>query len=98
MAPSSANAASASVGGRRRVGASTVLRRPVRKRRRSGIMMGFPGPLAQLVEQRTLNPLVVGSNPTRPTTPFKHLASAPAGAICFVPLPGRCALSAGMAA
>jgi galactonate dehydratase len=27
----------------------------------------FAGPLAQLVEQRTLNPLVVGSNPTRPT-------------------------------
>ena len=26
------------------------------------------GSLAQLVEQRTLNPLVVGSTPTRPTT------------------------------
>lgn len=26
------------------------------------------GPLAQLVEQLTLNQLVVGSNPTRPTT------------------------------
>src|SRR5690606_24701120 len=26
------------------------------------------GPLAQLVEQWTLNPLVVGSSPTRPTT------------------------------
>ncbi len=25
------------------------------------------GPLAQLVEQWTFNPLVVGSNPTRPT-------------------------------
>ncbi len=25
------------------------------------------GALAQLVEQRTLNPLVVGSNPPRPT-------------------------------
>ena len=25
------------------------------------------GPLAQLVEHRTLNPMVVGSNPTRPT-------------------------------
>ncbi len=25
------------------------------------------GPLAQLVEQRTFNPLVVGSIPTRPT-------------------------------
>jgi hypothetical protein len=27
-----------------------------------------PGPLAQLVEQLTLNQLVVGSNPTRPTS------------------------------
>ena len=27
----------------------------------------FNGPLAQLVEQLTLNQLVVGSNPTRPT-------------------------------
>jgi hypothetical protein len=25
------------------------------------------GPLAQLVEQRTFNPLVIGSNPIRPT-------------------------------
>ena len=32
------------------------------------------GPLAQLVEQRTLNPLVVGSIPTRPTKDFKGLA------------------------
>ena len=37
------------------------------------------GPLAQLVEQRTLNPLVVGSNPTRPTTPFTTRAGALAG-------------------
>ena len=35
------------------------------------------GSLAQLVEQRTLNPLVVGSNPTRPTTPF----TTPAGVL-----------------
>ena len=27
------------------------------------------GTLAQLVEQRTFNPLVAGSNPARPTTP-----------------------------
>jgi hypothetical protein len=27
----------------------------------------FDGPLAQLVEQRTFNPLVAGSNPARPT-------------------------------
>ena len=32
------------------------------------------GSLAQLVEQRTLNPLVVGSIPTRPTNPSKGLA------------------------
>jgi hypothetical protein len=29
------------------------------------------GSLAQLVEQRTLNPLVVGSTPTRPTNEYK---------------------------
>ena len=29
----------------------------------------FIGTLAQLVEQRTFNPLVNGSNPLRPTTP-----------------------------
>ena len=31
----------------------------------------FIGTLAQLVEQRTFNPLVNGSNPLRPTTHFK---------------------------
>ena len=34
------------------------------------------GPLAQLVEQETLNLLVVGSTPTRPTK-FKHLRAPP---------------------
>ncbi len=33
------------------------------------------GPLAQLVEQLTLNQLVVGSIPTRPTNLNKHLPS-----------------------
>ena len=33
------------------------------------------GSLAQLVEQRTFNPLVAGSNPARPTTLY---ASSPA--------------------
>jgi hypothetical protein len=33
---------------------------------------GFEGPLAQLVEQLTLNQLVVGSIPTRPTN-FDHI-------------------------
>ena len=31
----------------------------------------FRGPLAQSVEQRTFNPLVEGSNPSRPTTFLK---------------------------
>src|SRR3546814_10805938 len=31
-------------------------------------MPGFCGPLAQLVEQKTFNLLVDGSNPSRPTT------------------------------
>ena len=30
------------------------------------------GPLAQRLEQRTHNPLVVGSNPTGPTNPIKR--------------------------
>ena len=34
---------------------------------------GFQGPLAQLVEQLTLNQLVVGSIPTRPTNSIKYL-------------------------
>jgi hypothetical protein len=33
---------------------------------------GFIGPLAQLVEQLTLNQLVVGSIPTRPTISLKN--------------------------
>ena len=35
------------------------------------------GPLAQLVEQWTLNPLVVSSIPTRPTTRTSRRRSAP---------------------
>jgi hypothetical protein len=34
--------------------------------------MVFEGPLAQLVEQLTLNQLVVGSIPTRPTNLLKN--------------------------
>src|SRR5579864_8803587 len=34
------------------------------------------GPLAQLVEQRTLNPLVVGSIPTRPTNKIRVYSGA----------------------
>jgi hypothetical protein len=34
----------------------------------------FIGPLAQLVEQLTLNQLVVGSIPTRPTNKIKALS------------------------
>ena len=40
------------------------------------------GPLAQLVEQRTLNPLVVGSIPTRPTNQNEGLVSD-RQALCF---------------
>ena len=32
-------------------------------------LKNHPGPLAQWLEQRTHNPLVVGSNPTGATTP-----------------------------
>ena len=35
----------------------------------SPLFSASPGPLAQLVELRTFNPLVVGSSPTGPTTP-----------------------------
>ena len=45
-----------------RVPASECIRPP-----RWGGVMFFIGPLAQLVEQETLNLLVVGSTPTRPT-------------------------------
>ena len=41
-----------------------------RKGRRPFLLLN-DGPLAQLVEQLTLNQLVVGSIPTRPTTPSK---------------------------
>ena len=41
------------------------------------------GPLAQLVEQLTLNQEVVGSIPTRPTSKFKHLALFELGAFLF---------------
>ena len=33
-----------------------------------------PGPLAQLAEQRTFNPRVVGSSPTGPTEEVRHAA------------------------
>ena|GEM_PF-5976152 len=44
----------------------------------SGVWIRIPakGPLAQLVEQWTLNPLVVGSNPTRPTNKNKGLGES----------------------
>src|SRR5207245_1726385 len=44
--------------------------------RRSERISGSKGALAQLVEQRTLNPLVVGSIPTRPTNKFIGLVIA----------------------
>jgi hypothetical protein len=36
-------------------------------------MHAFFGSLAQLVEQRTFNPLVAGSNPARPTKEFQQV-------------------------
>ena len=41
-------------------------------------MPGSSGALAQLVEQRTFNPLVGGSNPPRPTS---YRAVPPAGSL-----------------
>ncbi len=38
-----------------------------KERPRMAVEQTFIGPLAQLVEQRTFNPLVIGSNPMRPT-------------------------------
>ena len=42
------------------------------------------GPLAQLVEQLTLNQLVLGSSPSAPTNEFKHLGQfSRTGLFCF---------------
>lgn len=41
-------------------------------------MSHLPGPLAQLAEQRTFNPRVVGSIPTGPTRPAEALRRLPA--------------------
>src|SRR5437773_9639972 len=49
--------------------------------RHSARIAGSEGALAQLVEQRTLNPLVVGSIPTRPTKPSWNRGRTP-GAPC----------------
>ncbi len=38
--------------------------------------MNLRGPVAQSVEQLTLNQLVVGSNPSRPTKDFKAAIAA----------------------
>ncbi|VXC38776.1 hypothetical protein BURKHO8Y_210442 [Burkholderia sp. 8Y] len=42
------------------------------------------GSLAQLVEQRTFNPLVAGSNPARPTKEFKGLQVQACNPLSFV--------------
>jgi hypothetical protein len=44
-----------------------------------GLKSPCPGPLAQLVEQRTFNPLVQGSSPWRPTSPLPVVALHPQG-------------------
>jgi hypothetical protein len=50
-------------------------------------MHAFFGSLAQLVEQRTFNPLVAGSNPARPTKEFskcfKRNANLPVGVFVY---------------
>jgi hypothetical protein len=51
-------------------GSSPVVHPTFKAGRKSGVRSGLTkvfGPLAQLVEQLTLNQLVVGSIPTRPT-------------------------------
>ena len=48
-------------------GSSPVVHPTLRKWSRSALKGFLCGPLAQLVEQLTLNQLVVGSIPTRPT-------------------------------
>src|SRR3569623_1955002 len=50
---------------------------------------GF-GPLAQLVEQRTLNPLVVGSSPTWPTISFERLLTEGTIKACWRFAAGDC--------
>lgn len=57
------------------------------KQPRVVVQFGACGPLAQLVEQGTLNPLVVGSNPTRPTS---FLADFPAKRTDYTSTLGLC--------
>lgn len=52
-----------------------------RSRRPNAGRLASPGPLAQLAEQRTFNPRVVGSSPTGPTVPG-FLTSQRTGAAC----------------
>jgi hypothetical protein len=54
----------------------------VRRRRSRGALPRKHGPLAQLVEHWTFNPLVDGSSPSRPTTSNKTLLPS---LRCFVP-------------
>ena len=53
------------------VGSIPIVHPNPRKGTVFGSRVVFEGPLAQLVEQLTLNQLVVGSIPTRPTIPAR---------------------------
>ena len=57
--------------GARVVERSSALHRAPAVRLRDRATLGRRGPLAQLVEQGTLNPKVEGSNPSRPTPPTR---------------------------
>jgi hypothetical protein len=47
------------------------------------IILGLPGLVAQSVEQWTFNPLVEGSNPSRPTKQYKHPGHLQRWHFCF---------------
>ena len=60
--------------GRRRGGVAVIACTSGRQNLRPPfVVYGCPGPVAQRLEQRTHNPLVVGSNPTGPTSTRRNL-------------------------
>ena len=65
-------------------GSRRELPRPGRRRKR--------GPLAQLVEQLTLNQRVGGSSPPRPTSEIRRFGGTPKRLICVGATPGATAL------
>ena len=63
--------------------ANTISRYLWRKSKPPAIMRAFFGSLAQLVEQRTFNPLVAGSSPARPTKIQRKRQLSRAGVFVF---------------